>query len=421
MKQVIVAGFGCAGYHAVEAMRGSGYAGAIHVFSDCEDAPANPMLTTYYIAGRIPFDALTPFGTLSEVAERFQLTLHSGLSISYIDYDKKVAHCGDGTSYPYDKLLLSTGASALVPDFPGASLTDVYTIRGVKDALRLLERLESCEVRRAVVVGTSMSGVKVAEVLVDRGIQTVLADAADRIFPLSALPETAARIEKRVRDKGVEFLFGNSISRITKEPDGLIAHFGAEEKLPCDIVILCIGTRANTSLAGSHVKVGKGIVVDAYMQTNIPDVYAAGDCCEGRNMQSGESQIIGLWANASMQGTTAGKNIAGRRVRYDGNIVHNISHFFNMDFISFGDNRKPGRTIKFESPEGVILIEAIMENDKILCLNMLDAYAVSGVMKEYFIKRLQGLDVQLGHCEQIRLRQNGVPGWFISRLGSIQP
>ena len=114
-------------------------------------------------------------------------------------------------------------------------------------------------------------------------------------------------------------------------------------RIPADIVGLCIGTRAITDPVKDEVAIVRGITVNDHMETSVPGVYAAGDCCEGNNLESGQNQIIGLWANANRQGETAGANMAGQDVAYHGNILHNITHFMNMDFIGFGDNRLTGR------------------------------------------------------------------------------
>ena len=95
--------------------------------------------------------------------------------------------------------------------------------------------------------------------------------------------------------------------------------------------------------------IDRGIVVDERMHTSAPDIFAAGDCCQGNNMQSGQTQIIGLWANAGVQGRVAGRNMAGAADETDGNILHNITHFLDMDFIGLGDNRLTGDTYTYTS------------------------------------------------------------------------
>jgi len=100
----------------------------------------------------------------------------------------------------------------------------------------------------------------------------------------------------------------------------------------------------------AEVTVNKGIVVDHDMQTSVPGIYAAGDCCEGEELQSNTSMIIGLWANAAHQGATAGANMAGGKAEFDGNFLHNITHFMGMDFVGFGDVRTQGEVHRVGRP-----------------------------------------------------------------------
>jgi len=416
MKQVLIVGFGCAGYHAAKAMRESGFDGDIHVFSESDDAPVNPMLTTHHVDGNTPFKSLPPLGSLCGLAREFNLIVHSGYRITYIDYEKKLALRNDGAVYPYDQLLLATGASAVKPSFPGSRLAGVYTMRTMRDASLLKEHLDFVEVRKAVIVGASAVGIKIAEFLHKRGIDITLTDTATHVFPLAALPNTASLIENRVKVKGVELLLGHGISGIVQKDDHLVASFSDGVERDCDIAVLCIGTQANTQLAGDAVKVRKGIVANSLMQTSVPDVYTAGDCCECLDKQRDGTDIIGLWANAAMQGDIAGKNMAGILTHCEGNIPHNITRFFDMDFISFGDVSKTGKQISYESPDGNFLIQAVLENDKIHCVNILDCAAASGVLKSFFMKRLIEPDTVLCNNERVRLSNQGVPGWFIREL-----
>ena len=141
-------------------------------------------------------------------------------------------------------------------------------------------------------------------------------------------------------------MFGVTIDHMEQENGEKTAVLTDGSRIPADIVGLCIGTRAITETVQGEVEIGRGIVVDDHMRTSVPGIYAAGDCCEGNNLESGQNQIIGLWANANHQGETAGINMAGGDMAYKGNILHNITHFMNMDFIGFGDNRMQGEVLE---------------------------------------------------------------------------
>ncbi|MGL6197380.1 MAG: NAD(P)/FAD-dependent oxidoreductase [Lachnospiraceae bacterium] len=412
---LVVAGFGCAGYYGVKAMREAGHEGKIHIFTS-DEAVANPMLTTYYTAGKLAREEMFPLGTVAEAVERYQLTLHSE-QVSSVDYLNHTITGEKGACCSFDRLLIATGASALVPPFPGANSSGVFTMRTPADSDALLKRLEKGSVTRAVIIGASMVGIKVVELLHKRGIECVLADLAPRIFPVASLPESAGEIESRLKKKGIALKFGRGIEAIDTGDDGsLNARFSGGESEACDLVVLCIGTRANTGLAGESLQVNRGIVVDDHMQTSIPFVYAAGDCCEGRNRMSGETQIIGLWANAAAQGKTAGRNMAGVSTVYDGNIPHNITHFFDMDFIAFGDNRIQGTPFCFRSGDGRTQLQTVFCNGRMSCLNLLDNYGISGILKHFFLKRIEQPELSFGMTERAKLKKYGLPEWVITGI-----
>lgn len=417
MERAVIVGFGCAGYHASSALRRSGWRGEIHVFSASAAAPANPMLTTYYVSGKLPYEGMFPFGPPEEIAGKLDLTLHLDVTVEAVDYAAKTLQASDGTTLAWSKLLLATGARALVPPLPGADDPEVYCMRTVRDAEDLQARLMRGGVRHAVVVGASMVGIKVVELLRRRDIAVTMADMAPGIFPMAALPEIGRVIEERVRAKGVELRFNSGISAITRAVAHLTARFHDGAELPCDLVVLCIGTRANTSLAGEAVQVNRGIVVDQHMRTSVADVYAAGDCCEGLNRQSGQTQIIGLWANAASQGEVAGINMAGGNAVHSGEILHNITHFFDMDFIGFGDNRAQGTTLEYRSADGHTVLRVVLdEGGRIACLNLLDNYKISGVLKDYVLRRLDGSGTALYPRGAARLRAEGIPAEIIHAL-----
>ena len=218
-------------------------------------------------------------------------------------------------------------------------------MRTVADARLLRERLSDGTVKSVTVIGGSMVGIKIVELCQEAGLACTLADMAERIFPLAAFPDVSAEIERRLTQKGVKLRFGSAVTSAEEMADHVTTVFADGEPVVSDLLVLCIGTRARTALAReAGLEVGRGIVVNDSMETSAPGVYAAGDCCEGRNIMTGGHQIIGLWANAAYQGQTAGHCMAGDPTVFSGNILHNITHFMGMDFISFGDVQRHRRS-----------------------------------------------------------------------------
>ena len=265
-----------------------------------------------------------------------------------------------------------------------------------------------------------MVGIKVAELLNNRGVQTTLADFAGYLFPLAAFENVGREIERRVSQRGIHFKWHAAIEEITD----LGARFADGSELAADVICLCIGTRANVESAantevaeGQGIAIGKGIIVDPRMETNIPGIYAAGDCCEGTNLQSGETMIIGLWANAGCQGETAGINMAGGYSEYSGNIVHNITHFMDMDFIGLGDNRITGETHSFGSLDHGLYIQAVTDRGMLRCVNILDNSEVGGILKSWLLKQINNKDAKLSTFQRAVLKRNGLTDEFIDLLG----
>lgn len=168
MERYAIIGFGCAGYHGARALRANGFKGEIHVYTDTGMAPENPMLTTYVTAGRLPEAGGYPFGSLDEISRELHLSIHAQ-RVERVDPLARTVTAG-GQASPYDKLLIATGAKAFVPPVEGSGSPNAYTMRTMRDARRLRERLEQGGVTSAVVVGASMVGIKVVELLWQRGI-----------------------------------------------------------------------------------------------------------------------------------------------------------------------------------------------------------------------------------------------------------
>lgn len=402
MERYAIVGFGCAGYSCAKALREAGFSGEIHVFSDGNEAPANPMLTTYYASGKLKKDGLYPFGKLEGIIEALQLVYHADTAVVKLHAKEKRLELSDGTAETFDKILVSTGASPFVPLPAGYPAEDVYVMRTNADAERLRDRLENGDVRKAVVIGASMVGIKVVELLRARKIETVLADAAERIFPLAALPEISAELQSRLEARSVEQLYGAALKNVRKAENGIVVELG-EREITVDIAVVCIGVRPRVSFIDpEEMDARRGIVVDENMCSAIEGIYAAGDCAAGCNIQNGRKQVIGLWANAGYQGRAAGCHMAGDCSEHKGEMLHNITHFMDMDFIGFGDVSTSGRRISFRKPDGSFRFEAIMDDATLACVNILDNHAISGAVKSYMTKRF------LGECSPISLAQRAI-------------
>lgn len=384
-ERICILGNGCAAVEACRGLRESGFRGGVDVFAAGNLPVYNPMLTSYYAAGKIGYPLLFPYGDSNAVFEKYEAALHPDSPVTTLSAAKRTITAG-GREIPFGKCCIATGAAPVVPPIPGARAPGVFTMRTVEDAVAVKEAMTRGP-KKALVVGASMVGIKLVELFWKAGLEVTLADMADRIFPLAAHPDCSRVIEDRLKEMGVRLRFSAALEGIDETADGLSARFkGADAPLDVEIIVLAIGVRANLGFVDrGEIDVGQGVLVDEYMESNVPGIYAAGDCAQGKNILTGEKQIIGLWANARNQGFAAGCNMAGANRRLDGEILHNITHFMGMDFVGLGDvgDANPHTTTNEKG-----LFKQVFYKDGQICgANFIDFYENAGVFKNVLVKR----------------------------------
>jgi len=387
-KSMVIVGNGCAGAECIKALRQSGYRGEIHLLTDSRWPISNPMLTTYYVAGKIGFEGLFPYGAGQEFYLKHGVDVYPESVVVALDAKQKVAHAKSGLEIRYDQCLVATGATPVLPLIEGIGSDRVYTLRTVEDAIRLKEAMTRAP-KKVLVIGASMVGIKVMELFYKAGVEVCLADLAEHIFPLSAHPECARIVEERLEQRGIHLRFGAGIEKVEETSRGVRAYFkGGTESEEADLLVMCIGVKANTGFIDrKQVAIDRGILVDEHMRTSIPGLYAAGDVAQGKNLLSGESEMIGLWSNARSQGRTAGRNMAGENESFRGNIPHNITHFMGMDFVGIGTVNDHDRMEKKYDGKTYLLL--FWKDGLLAGANFLDNYTGSGVVKNALMKGLR--------------------------------
>ena len=419
MKRLAIVGFGGAGYNAAKAARSVSPDAEIDVYTDTDVGPYNPMLTTYYVKNAIAYDTLFPFGALEEIAQSLRLNIHTGCPVTGLLAQERAVELANGTRRRYDSILLSTGASALMPPIPGIDLPGVLKMRTAADARRLKERIETGGLKDALVVGASWVGIKVIEDFYEKGIACTLVDGAKWIFPVAAFRETAQRIQADLDRKSVRQAYGQMLERIEREPDGrLAACMKGGERFSADTVVVCIGIRPNVGfLKGSGLEIGRAVRVDRKQQTNIPGIYAAGDCCEGFEMQSGTYKHVGVWANAQNQGRVAGINMAGGNEEFSSNLLLNLAHYLHVDFLSIGDITTccPGDEV-YEYEDDYYYIRGVKKGKDIKCINIFGPPESNGILRSGFVKSLQH-EQTFSDYGVAALQAAGYPDSFIKFLG----
>ncbi|MBW2065767.1 MAG: FAD-dependent oxidoreductase [Deltaproteobacteria bacterium] len=337
---LLFVGNGGAAISAVRAARAAGYEGPIRMVADAPGETFNPMLAPYFLAGQIPFENCFPFGR--DFYTRYDVRCRFGLPLVSLDPFSREARLADGGILAYDRCLVATGARPVLPRAPGIDESRyVYTLRTPEDTIRLSDAIT--RTRDALIIGASLVGLKMAEILLSKGARVTLVDIADQVLPGAAHPKCASIVEGIIRKKGVDLRLKTSLQGVEDGRKKAAFHFEGGEILEADLCLVSIGIEPRLDFVDpSQVEIDKGIIVDHMMRTSVEDLYAAGDVSQGMNLVTGRKEIVGLWGNACYQGRTAGCNMAGGKVSYRGAVPDHVSTVFGVDFAHLGDVHPTG-------------------------------------------------------------------------------
>jgi len=226
---------------------------------------------------------------------------------------------GETAAYSYDKLVIATGASPFIPPVEGLSLKNVFTMRTPDDAIALREAVESGEIKRAIVAGGGFIGLEVAENLAAKGVRTTVIDFAPHVLPNFLDPELCSYVEDKMSDAGIVPMTGVSLEGVIGT-DKVEKVQTSRRAMKADALVLAIGIRPNTAfLEGSGIEMFKGtILTDGQLRTNLPDIYAAGDCAMVRNRLTGKPVWSPMGSTANIAGRVLAKDLAGAAIDYPG-------------------------------------------------------------------------------------------------------
>ncbi len=277
--------------------------------------------------------------------------------IERIGFDEKTLYSTDGKTIPYDKLVLATGSRSNKFGWPGQDLDGVHGLYHLQD-LEAMER-HSTGLRRAVVVGGGLIGVEMAEMFHSRNIPVTFLVRESDFWNIVLPPEESAMVSRHLREHHIDLRLETELREILDDGRGkcraVVSSRG--ETIECGFVGLAVGVSPNIGfLQNSALETGRGILVNEYLETNIPDVYAAGDCVELRQPQPGRRAIEALWYTGRMMGETLAHTLAGRRTAYDPGIWFNSAKFFDIEYQVYGDVQAQSpdayETLYWEHPNG---------------------------------------------------------------------
>jgi NADPH-dependent 2,4-dienoyl-CoA reductase/sulfur reductase-like enzyme/nitrite reductase/ring-hydroxylating ferredoxin subunit len=310
-ESIVIIGGGAAGNAAAEMLRREGYARPITMLSADDAGPYDrPNLSKDYLAGAAPEEWIPLRPREFYIEHGIELKLSARAMA--IDAKAREVRLADGARHHYGALLLATGAAPVRLDISGGNLPHVRYLRTLADSRALIAATTGA--RRAVVVGASFIGLEVAASLRKRGLQVYVVAPEARPMENVLGREVGDLVQKVHEENGISFHLGTTPASF----DGSGVALRTGEQLTADFVVVGIGVRPETALAEqAGIAVDRGVTVDAYLETSMPGIWAAGDIARWPDRLTGEQIRTEHWVVAERQGQTAARNMLGARERFD--------------------------------------------------------------------------------------------------------
>nr|WP_320134080.1 FAD-dependent oxidoreductase [uncultured Holophaga sp.] len=335
---ILVVGGGIAGLSAVEAIREAAPHCPLDFLCLEPEPPYHRLNLTRYLAGELDGTDLT---VRPESWYRLQgIGLHLGCEVARIDRTVRNVHLKDGRTFPYHRLILSTGAHPFMPPMEGIRKRNLFTLRSRRDADAILAALRPAI--PVAVVGGGILGLETAAALVRRGARVTVIESGTRLLPRQLDPEGSALLETWASTQGISIHKEGRTEAILGDESVAGLRLSGGTELAVEMVVVAAGVRANTWVAReAGLAVDQGVIVDDALFTSDPAILAAGDASVHRGI------AYGTWGPAMAQGRLAGFNALGRGLRFEGMPRANMLKVLGIDLFSLGS---------LEAPDGASVI-----------------------------------------------------------------
>ncbi|HMK01912.1 MAG TPA: FAD-dependent oxidoreductase, partial [Reyranella sp.] len=309
--RIVIVGGGAAGFAAAEMLRRQDYKGGIVMLSSDDAAPVDrPNLSKDYLAGSAPEEWIPLRGDDFYADNAIELRLKA--NVTALDPRAREVVLADGGKVAYDRLLLATGAEPVRLPIPGADQPHVHTLRSLADSRAIVALAKTA--RRAVVIGASFIGLEAAAALRAREIEVHVVAPEKRPMERVLGPDMGDFVRALHEEHGVIFHLEDTATAI----DGKQVKLKSGGILEADLVVVGVGVRPRLDLAEkAGLTLDRGVVVDAFLQTSAPGIFAAGDIARWPEPHSGQAIRVEHWVVAERQGQTAALNMLGLREKFE--------------------------------------------------------------------------------------------------------
>ncbi|MGN0588002.1 MAG: FAD-dependent oxidoreductase [Ruminiclostridium sp.] len=323
MKIMVIGGV-AAGTKAAAKLKRENRSAEVEIYTKSMDISYAGCGLPYYVGGDIETREELIVNSPEKFSALTGAKVYTGQEAVKIDPAAKTVTFRDlikGSEYTesYDKLVIASGASPIIPDIDGVGLKGVFTVRTPDDAIAIREYIKKNDCKKAVVVGAGFIGMEMAENLMAQKLSVTVLDMASQLLPGILDPEMAGYAARELRNSGMRIMTGTSVSAINGE-ETVKSVTAASGEIPADIVILSIGIRPSTAfLDGTGIETEKGaVVVDDLQKTSVDDIYAVGDCAIVKSRITGNRQWSAMGSTANITARGLAKTLTGNSTPYGG-------------------------------------------------------------------------------------------------------
>lgn len=346
-KKVVIVGGVAGGASAAARLRRLSEEFEIVLFERGVDVSFANCGLPYYVGGVIDLRKKLLVQTPVSLFKRFNIDVRTLSEVTRINPQKKeveVKNLKTSETYneSYDYLVLSPGARPIIPDIPGINLANVFSVRNLADSDALKQFIETGKPARALVIGGGFIGLEIAENMKEKGVEVSIVELTDQIMaPLDF--EMASIVHDHLTKNGVKLYLKQSVTAMEGDTQVRKARLSGGEELEVDMVVLGIGVAPESGLAkGAGLAIGStgGILVDEFLRTSDPNIYAVGDAIQVKHFVTGHEALIPLAGPANKQGRIAADNLAGRPTKYNGSQGTAIVKIMGLVAATTGVNEK---------------------------------------------------------------------------------
>ena len=328
----LIIGGGTAGMNAIRTIREEESAPSEITLVSAEK-PYSRMVLPYYLDRSIAESHV--FTATAAMLAQWNVKAHLGRRATGLDPKANACTLDNGTRLEYDDCLIATGSSAVRAPIRGADGRGVHSFWTLDEARGIIAQIKAGD--HVVMIGAGFISFTILNSILSLGAKLTIVEIAPRILPRMIDPVGAELVEGWLATHGLTVRPGATVTAIDDARGRKRVRMKRGGDILCDLVIMATGIRTNLDwLKGSGVTVNRAVVVDDHLRASVPNVYAAGDVAEGRDLISGAPAVHAIEPTAQEHGRVVGANMAGRDVRYRGSLIINIVEVCHLDVASFG-------------------------------------------------------------------------------------